>query len=79
MDLILTHLDIVAGILELIGLILIGNKLKSAFILLLICNCIWISYVFVTGSTYGLLFICIPMLGVNGRNFLLWKKDDESN
>ena len=67
-------MDIIAGILELIGLWKIGDKNKFGFIFNVICCCCWISYVFISKSAYGLLIIVVPALILNVRNFILWGK-----
>jgi len=67
-------LDWAASILELSGDTIIGNKNKYGFILKLLCNVLWILYVFLNGHTYGLLLVVCPAVIINIRNFIKWKK-----
>lgn len=69
-------LDVVAGILELIGLYVVGNKNRIGFIFNLLCNITWILYVFLSKSTYGLLIVILPAIFLNVRNFKKWRKTE---
>ena len=66
-------MDVVAGIIELIGLWLNGNKSLWSFVLFIIANCIWI-YVAIHIHLYGLLFVSIPAIIINMRNYKKWNK-----
>ena len=69
-------MDWIAGILELLGSWIIGNKNKSGFILSFLCCLCWI-YVAFDKQVYGLLITVIPSLFVITRNYLKWKKDED--
>lgn len=71
-------LDWIAAVFELIGAWLIGNKVKWGFICYLWCNALWIAYVLVSDSTYGLLLVIIPSIFVNIRNFIKWTREDKA-
>lgn len=64
-------MDWLAAIIELIGGWLLGNKDRLAFVLLLICNILWI-YVAITKGVYGLLLVVVPAIIINIRNFMKW-------
>ena len=70
--------DWIASILELIGGWMKGNKNKYGFIVSFCSCCLWI-FVAVNKSLYGLLFICVCAGAVNIRNFLKWRKKDETD
>ena len=70
-------MDILAGIVELIGLWVVGNKNRISFILFIVCNLLWI-YVAFSKHIYGLLIVSIPALLINTRNFIKWGKDENT-
>jgi len=55
-------IDWTAGIFELLGSWLIGSDKRYGFICFLFCNFLWILYVFVSHSTYGLLLVVVPAM-----------------
>lgn len=67
-------MDYFAGILELIALWLLGLHNKVGFLIGLLGNIAWITYVFMSSSTYGLLLICSVAAIINIRNFIKWSK-----
>lgn len=67
-------MDWLAGILELTGLYIIGNKNKLGFILNILCGICWISYVLINKHTFGLLIVVVPALIINIRNYGKWSK-----
>jgi len=69
-------LSIIAGSFELIGLYLIGKKNRIAFLIFILGNICWITYVVLTSSAYGLLLACVPAIVLNARGYYLWKKSD---
>jgi len=69
--------DWIAGILELCGLYIVGNKNKIGFLVNIVCGLCWISYVIFSMSTYGFLIVVIPALVINTRNFIKWYKEDK--
>lgn len=68
-------MDFIAGFLELLGLIFIGQKIKFGFISNFAGCLIWI-YVAITYGVYGLLLVVIPALFINLYNFWLWNKNN---
>ena len=72
-------IDFIAAILELSGAYVVGNKNKWGFVLFFITGLCWITYVFTTKSTYGLLLVVVPALGMNVRNFIKWSKEEKKN
>lgn len=71
----------IAGLFEIIGGILIGNKNRLGFIFNFICCGVWI-YIGVTNISNpdigGILLVTIPMLFINVRNFIKWRKRNEN-
>jgi hypothetical protein len=68
-------MDFIAGLFELLGLWIVGNKSKWGFIINIIGGICWVLYVMYSGHTYGLLVVVIPALFINTRNFIKWKKN----
>lgn len=66
-------MDWLAGILELLGCWLAGNKKRACFIVWILCGGCWI-YVAVHTGVYGLLLISVPNIAINVRNFIKWGK-----
>lgn len=66
--------DWIAAILELSGGWVVGNKNRWGFMLNLACGIMWVTYVIVSKSTYGLLLVVVPAMGINIRNFIKWGK-----
>lgn len=64
-------MDIFAGIFELIGNYLIGNKNKFGFLINIVSCFIWI-YVAIIFHIYGLLIVVVPAIIINIRNFFKW-------
>lgn len=65
-------MDILAGILELIGLWLVGNKSRIGFVLNFI-GCVTWSFIAYHRGIYGLLIVVVPGIFINIRNFVKWK------
>jgi nicotinamide riboside transporter PnuC len=65
------HLDIVAGIFELIGLYFVGHKNPICFIFFIIGSLLWV-YVGISKKIYGLLLICVPAILLNINNVTMW-------
>ena len=68
-------MDWIAGIFELCGDWLVGNKWKWGFLIKLIGAIAWL-YVAVKNQLWGLLLAIIPALFVNVRNFLKWRQNE---
>ena len=65
--------DWIAAGFELSGNWIVGNKKKFGFLLLIICNVLWV-VVAIKMKVYGLLLVVVPAFGINVRNFLKWRK-----
>ncbi len=68
------YLDWLASLLELLGIWVVGNKDRRGFLVFICCGLCWITYVLVSGSTYGLLLVVVPALFLNLGNFIKWGK-----
>ncbi len=71
-------MDYIAGILELIGVWLIGSKLRIGFIVCIFGSFAWIASAIIF-EMYGLLPTSIIMSIVNVRNFRKWKHGIKKN
>jgi hypothetical protein len=65
--------DYLAGILELLGVLLVGNLRRHGFLLCIACNALWI-IVALRSGVYGLIPVSAAMAVVNTRNFRRWKR-----
>jgi nicotinamide riboside transporter PnuC len=70
-------MDILAGIIELLGSVLIGNKDKRGFICAVLACLTW-TYVAFSHELYGLLIIVIPGTFINIRNYIKWTRDSKN-
>lgn len=66
-------MDYIAALLDLLQLYLLGLKNKYGFVVGAMANIAWITYMFLSNSTYGLLLITIPAFILNIINFYKWK------
>ena len=66
-------MDWLAGLFELFGLYILGNKKTFGFILNICGNIIWIVVAFKM-QIYGLLLVVVPAIFINIRNYKKWKK-----
>ena len=66
-------MDWLAGLFELFGLYVLGNKKDFGFILNVCGNIIWIIVAFKM-KIYGLLLVVIPAIFINIRNYKKWSK-----
>ena len=64
-------MDYLAGILELFGSYLLGEKNQLGFIFNVICCGIWV-YVAIKKKVYGLLIVVVPNLFINIINYVKW-------
>lgn len=71
-------MDWLAGILELLAVWLVGNKRKIAFLVGFAGNVAWFIYVLWEGHTYGLLLVCVPVAGINLRNYVKWAREERN-
>jgi len=69
-------MDILAGILELIGIWLIGKKMWQGFLIFIVGAVIWI-YIGITHELYGLIIVCGCATFLNIKNIKKWRKDDK--
>ncbi len=65
-------MDYIAGILEVIAMYMVGNKNKYGFLVAFTGGVLWVTYVLTNGVAYGLLFVTIPAIFINIRNFVKW-------
>ena len=73
---IVANLDWFAGSAELIGLVLIGNRLRIGFILNLVCCMTWI-YIGLTRGVPGITLVAAPAMFINARNWWKWRQTHE--
>ena len=64
-------MDWIAGILELMGIWIVGNKKWVGFLFNMAAGAAWI-YVSIDRGIYGLLLVVIPALFINMRNMRKW-------
>jgi hypothetical protein len=69
------YLDWIAGILELLGKWVTGNKNRWGHAINFVCCVMWVVYVFASDSTYGLLLVVVPAMAINIRNFIKWTRE----
>lgn len=73
-------MDWIAAVLEIIALVVIGNRSKWGFAIMLGASVCWLSYVFTSGNCYGLLVVVPVAMCIHVRNFIKWsrkgKKDE---
>ncbi len=62
---------------ELLGLWMIGNKIKFGFLISIIGNLIWVAVAVLGLPATGLLLVVIPAMFINIRNFIRWRKQEE--
>ena len=67
-------MDWMAGILELLGKWLIGDKRRIGFVVSLLSCFMWTA-VAIRTQIYGLLVVVLPAAVINVRNFLKWGHD----
>ncbi len=66
-------MDFAAGLSELLGSWLLGNKSRLGFVLNAVGCSLWI-VVSLRSELYGLLLIAVPGVFVNVRNYRQWKQ-----
>lgn len=71
------YLDWIAGIFELLGIYIVGNKNKIGFLFAIACNILWVIYVLINKTTYGLLPVVLSAFIINIRNYRKWSKDEK--
>jgi len=67
-------MDYLAGICEFTGSWLLGNKSRFGFLLNIGAGLTW-GYVAIHNQVYGLLFVSIPAVIINIRNYRRWLKE----
>lgn len=65
-------MDILAGLCELLGLILIGNYYKLGFVCNIVGCILWV-FVVCFGGPIGLLFVVLPGIYINIINYKKWR------
>ena len=71
-------LTLIPGSFELLGIYLLGRKVRFGFISNLIAGVLWITYSLYTGQAIGLLMVCGIGLILNTKGFRQWQKNQES-
>ena len=71
-------MDIVAGLIEIVAIYIVGNKNKWGWAIGFVCCVIWIGYVFIYQTAYGILIPAIPCMFVNIWNFIKWGRFPKS-
>ena len=69
--------SILAGILELLGLYLLGKKISWGFMVNLIGGLLWITFALMSSSAFGLLIVCPVAIILNIKGYLHWRKDEQ--
>lgn len=67
----------IAGVLELIGIYILGNKNRYGFLLNIIGNVLWVTVGIMNPGARGLLIVCIPLFFINIINFRKWGNDEK--
>ena len=67
-------MDWIAGILELLGKWLVGDRKRIGFAASLLSCFVW-GAVAIRTEIYGLLLVVIPAMVINVRNFLKWGRN----
>lgn len=62
-----------AGVFELLGIWLVGNKNRWGFISFIVCNVLWIYVAIHTPEVRGLLIAVVPALFLNIRAWFKWR------
>jgi len=76
-DLTAFPLDYLAGLAEIVGLVLVGNFCRYGFLLCLACNVLWIA-VAIQSGLHGLIPVSVVMVVINTRNFIKWSRTPNS-
>ncbi len=66
-------IGVFAALSELLAIWLIGSKNRAGFLTGLVGNGLWVLYVGLSKSAWGLLLICPAAAILNARGWLLWK------
>ena len=67
----------IAGIIELFGTWIVGNKSKWGFLFNIAASIAWITFALTNIKVNGgLLIICVPAVFINIRNFFKWTRED---
>ena len=69
-------MDIIAGLLILVGIYLIGEKNRMGFVACVGGNILWMGYAVMSHSAYGIFLSAIPSLILNINCYFKWKKED---
>lgn len=67
--------SILAGLLELIGIWLVGKKKRIGFIFSIIGCVLWIFVSVFSLPAVGLLLVVVPAIVVNTKNYVTWKNN----
>lgn len=67
-------MDLIAGFLELLAKIIVGQKSRWGWALHIFASIMWTVIAFRT-QIYGLLIITVPAMFINSYYFLKWRKN----
>ena len=69
-------MDIIAGIIELFGLLLVGRRNRFGFVVFMAANILWTILSFRL-HIYGLMLVTIPAMVLNCYNFRKWRHESK--
>lgn len=68
-------MDFIAGILEFIAIVFVGEKSRWGWAIGVLCCILWVIYVLHSKVAYGILIPTIATLIIDIRYFIRWTKD----
>lgn len=72
----MNNMDLIAGFLELLAKIIVGQKSRWGWALHIFAGILWTVIAFRT-QIYGLLIITAPAMFINSYYFLKWRKNHD--
>jgi nicotinamide riboside transporter PnuC len=67
-------IDIIAGLIEVIAIVVVGNKNRWGWMIGFVCCVLWTIYVLINQTAYGILIPTIPCMIMNIYYFIKWSK-----
>lgn len=74
---ILEGMTVVGGLLELLALYLLGKKNVWGFPVGIVSNAIWLAYMFLSESAFGLFIVCTVAIVLNVKGWRNWKAEED--
>lgn len=71
-------ISFIAGILEIVGVWIVGSHDRRGFLIALLGNIVW-GYCSFAYQVWGLLLVSVAMAFVNIRNFLAWGRNKSTS